>query len=389
MPVKNQSIVSIERCAEHGDADRVRDALVRLLDRIGGIESIVSAGDRVLLKPNLIVGQPYETGVTTNPHVVFAMADLCRAAGAREVVVAEGSAVGADTEAVLRGLGYYEMAAAHGCRVVNFHKDTYVHTVNPAGRNIKRIRLPQSWLESDVVVNLPCMKTHDALGATLGLKNMKGVIHPQDKKRFHKWGLEQCIVDLAHLTLPELTVMDATIGLEGDGPVVGNPVNLGLLLASKDTVALDRICLDIMGFEPDEVGYVQLAARAGLGRDDRDEIVVLGETVADVRRPFRRMSLDQKKLSELDIRILPCDACSGCQNVISAWLNGRQAEGTLEKLSGTTFVYGQNPHLPEGASGRIVRFGSCTRMMSEAGTYIPGCPPHPAHVNDAFSEILK
>ncbi|HEY5466090.1 MAG TPA: DUF362 domain-containing protein, partial [Clostridia bacterium] len=255
MPIKNQSIVSIEKCALHDDPAAVRAAIERLLGRIGGIESIVSTGDRVLLKPNLILDRPYTTGVTTNPNVVFAMADLCREAGAKEVVVAEGSAVGTDTGAVLERLGYYEMAAAHGCRVVNFHKDTYIPVVNPMGRNIKRIRLPKTWMESDVVINLPCMKTHDALGATLGLKNMKGVIHPQDKKRFHKWGLEQCIVDLAHLTLPELTLMDGTIGLEGDGPVVGDPVGLGLLLASRDTVALDRICLLIMGFEPDEVGY--------------------------------------------------------------------------------------------------------------------------------------
>jgi uncharacterized protein (DUF362 family) len=396
MPVKNQSIVSIEKCVRHDDPDAVRAACVRLLDRIGGIESIVSPGDRVMLKPNLILDRHYTSGVTTNPHVVFAVADLCREAGAREVTVAEGSAVGADTEAVLRNLGYYEMAAAHGCRIVNFHKDTYLPVVNPMGRNIKRIRLPQSWMESDVVINLPCMKTHDALGATLGLKNMKGVIHPSDKKRFHKWGLEQCIVDLAHLTLPELTLMDGTIGLEGDGPVVGDAVGLGLLLASRDTVALDRICLDIMGFEPEEVEYVAMAARAGLGRDDRKEIVVLGEDPAAVRRPFRRMSLDHALLSELDIRVLPCDACSGCQHVIGAYLNSRQAAGTLEDLRGTTFVYGQNPHLPLGAlpsgalpdgpAGRIVRFGSCTRTMSELGTYIPGCPPHPNQVDDAIAK---
>ncbi len=389
MSVKDQSIVAIQACADHGNLTAVRTALARLLDRIGGVEAVVSPGDRVLLKPNLVVDQPYTTGVTTNPTVVMAMADLCRAAGAKEVIVAEGSAVGADTGAVLRKLGFYDRAETHACRIVNFHQDTYTHVVNPLGKNIKRIRMPRTWLEADVVINLPCMKTHDALGATLGLKNMKGVIHPQDKKRFHKWGLEQCIVDLAHLTLPELTVMDATIGLEGDGPVVGDPVGLGLLLASKDTVALDRICLEIMGFDRDEVGYVHLAAEAGLGRDDPAEIVVAGSSVAAVRRPFRRMTLDQAMLAELDIRILPCDACSGCQNVITAYLNSRQAAGTLASLRDTTFVYGQNPRLPDGARGRIVRFGSCTRMMSDQGTYIPGCPPHPALVNDALQSIAS
>jgi uncharacterized protein (DUF362 family) len=181
MPVKNQSIDSIEPCVQHNDLQAVRASLTQLLDRIGGIESIVSPGDRVLLKPNLILDRVYTTGVTTNPQVVFGMADLCRAAGAREVVVAEGSAVGADTGAVLRNLGFYELAEQHGCRIVNFHQDTYEHVVNPRARNIKRIRMPRSWMEADVVINLPCMKTHDALGATLGLKNMKGSSTPRTR----------------------------------------------------------------------------------------------------------------------------------------------------------------------------------------------------------------
>ena len=67
-----------------------------------------------------------------------------------------------------------------------------------------------------------CDETHDALAVTLGLKNMKGVVHPSDKKRFHKWGLAQTIVDLGQLAMPELTIVDGTVALEGVGPVGGN-----------------------------------------------------------------------------------------------------------------------------------------------------------------------
>ena len=290
--------VSIVKCSEYQQFEAVKAALNKVTDLIGGLESLITPGDHVLIKPNLLCEADYKTGATTNPNVIFALAELCKEMGAKKVTVAEGAAIGADTDAVFDTLGIRELAQKHHCNLVNLLKEEFTYVMNPLGRNIKRLRLPRIFIESNVVINLPVMKTHDALAVTLGLKNLKGVIHQTDKKRFHKWGLAQTIVDLGQLVMPELTIVDATVALEGMGPVVGNPVGLGLLLASTDTIAVDRVSMAIMGFELAEVEYLKMAGEQGLGCTDLDKIKVVGEELNSVKRPFARLSLDHELLEQ-------------------------------------------------------------------------------------------
>jgi uncharacterized protein (DUF362 family) len=378
--------VSIIKCNDYHQVSAIKDRIKEAIDLIGGLESIVSPGDSVLIKPNFIAAYSYKTGVTTNPNVIFAIAELCREVGAKKVTVADGSAVGHDTDKVFDQLGLRQLARKYNCELVNLTKDEFTYVVNPMGRNIKRLRLPRTFIESNVMINVPVMKTHDALTVTLGLKNLKGIIHLSDKKRFHKWGLTQTIVDLAHLALPELTIVDGTIALEGMGPVVGKPVNLGLLLASTDTLAVDRVCMEIMGFSLNEIEYIKLAGELGLGCTDLSKITVLGEELKKAIRPFERVSIDPKTLSEMGIKVIECDACSGCNNMVNSYLYGLYTKGQLEKLRDCTLIYGQSPHLPDQTKGRIIRLGICTRNTTlKEGIYVPGCPPHPLHI-DAFLE---
>jgi uncharacterized protein (DUF362 family) len=383
MPYYEETRVSVVKCPEYHKLDTVKKAVKEAVDLIGGFESIISPGDRVLIKPNFVTGDDYKTGATTNPNVIFSVAEICREVGAKEIIIGEGAAIGEDTEKVFDALGMRELAQMHNCRLVNFHKDEYVYVMNPLAKTFKRIRIPRTFIESNVIINIPVMKTHDSLAVTLGLKNLKGIIHTSDKKRFHKWGLAQNIVDLGHLAMPELTIVDATVALEGMGPVVGNPVGLGLLLASTDTVAADRVSMEIMGFELNEVDYIKLAGEQGLGCTDLQKIKVMGEQVESVKKPFERLSLDYKALKEMNIKVIACDACSGCNNTISSYLYGLSRNGELEKLRNCTIVYGQNPVIPEDAGEKIIRLGVCTRNMSSGiGLYVPGCPPHPHHIND-------
>lgn len=383
MPYYEESRVSIVKCPQGDEFDKVKKAVKEAVELIGGFESIISPGDRVLIKPNFITGASYKTGATTNPNVIFSVAELCREVGAKEIVVGEGAAIGEDTEKVFDVLGMRALAEQHNCRLVNFHKDEYVYVMNPLARTFKRIRIPRTFIESNVIINIPVMKTHDCLAVTLGLKNLKGIIHTSDKKRFHKWGLAQNIVDLGHLVMPELTIVDGTVALEGMGPVVGDPVGLKLLLASTDTIAADRVSIEIMGYKLDEVDYIRMAGEQGLGCTDIDKIKVIGEKIEDVKRPFKRLSLDNEMLRKMNIRIVACDACSGCNNTINSYLYGLSRKGELGKLKDCTIVYGQNPVIPEDAGEKIVRLGTCTRnLKGEKSVYVPGCPPHPLHIDD-------
>jgi uncharacterized protein (DUF362 family) len=381
MKMSQSSTVSIVRCKDFENFEFVKEQVRKAVGLIGGFESIISPGDKVLIKPNLLADYEYHTGVTTNPNIIFAVSELCKEIGVKHITIAEGAAIGNDTDEVFDKLGIRDLCEKYECKLVDLTKDQFSYFFNPMAKNMKRIRLPKTFVESDVVINIPVMKTHDALTVTLGLKNMKGVVHVADKKRFHKWGLAQNIADLGYLVMPEITIMDGTVALEGMGPVVGKPVNLGLILASIDTVALDRVCMEIMDFTIDEVDYIKISGEQGLGCIDLEKIKIAGEKINDVKRKFDRLTLDYEKLDRMGIKIIACDACSGCSHAINSYVNDLSVKGKLDKIKDCTLIFGQNPYIPEDSKNKIIRLGICSKKL-EKGLYVPGCPPHPLHISD-------
>ncbi len=378
MSQSDQPTVSVVRCGEVHDASALLEPVREAFDLIGGLESVIMAGDTVLLKPNLVSPVNYENGAVTNPHLVEAVAILCEEAGARHVVIGDGACVGASTEEAFDVTGLRDMAARHGYELVDFTHAPFQYVVNPLAKKMRRIRLPQAFLEANVVIDMPVMKTHDVLEVSLGVKNMKGLLQTDDKKRFHKWGLVQSVVDLIQIAKPDITLVDGTIGMEGSGPTWGEPVGLGLLLASKDVVAADTVAAEIMGYTLDEADYIRQAAMAGVGCCDMDQIQVLGLPVDEVRHPFRRSSIDPALLDELGIELYPMDACSGCANAVQNFLIFLANHGRLEEMRDTILLYGQSVEElpPEATEGkRVIRIGSCTRSLIGYGHYFPGCPP--------------
>lgn len=250
----------------------------------------------------------------------------------------------------------------------------------PEGKVFHRIKLPRVLLEADVVINIPVMKTHDVFPATLGLKNLKGVIQEIDKKRFHKWGLAQAIVDLGRVALPDLTIEDGTVGMEGLGPTHGEPVNLGALVASRDTLAADAVAATIMGIESLEIEYLKLAAETGLGRTELSKIEIVGEKLNDLIRPFKQIKLDLDDYRHQGILIFEKGDCSGCRSTMESLLATMDKGGNLDLLKGWTILFGQSVSLPGDHAGELLNIGTCTGKYKDKGHYIPGCPPHPKDI---------
>jgi uncharacterized protein (DUF362 family) len=245
-----RSTVSITRCERIDDFKTVFEAVKESLELIGGLETLVSRGDSVMMKPNLVCVKDYRTGATTNPHVVRSLCRLAREAGAAKLSIAESSTIGCDTREAFEKCGYKRVAEEEKASLVDLKRGATVYSGIPNARLIRRIEIPEAVFQADVIINVPVMKTHDMFPVTLGLKNMKGVIRDNDKKRFHVWGLAQAITDLNRLVLPQITVIDGTVGMEGLGPIHGDPVNLGLILSSFDTVAADAVASSVMGIDP-------------------------------------------------------------------------------------------------------------------------------------------
>ena len=229
-------VVSIRRIPEGGVDQAVRQAIAD----VGGISRYISLGASVLIKPNLVGARGWRTGTTTKPAVVEAIAHLAWEAGASDVVIGDGSAVGGDTNQVFQALGYNEAARRCSARLVDLNSDP-VDVELPTGVALKRIPISRTALQADVLINVPVMKTHSQTIVTLSLKNMKGVVHPLGKRKIHFSGLEQGIVDLNKALAAHLVVVDGTVGQEGLGPHAGDPVEMDLIIAGPNRVAVDSV----------------------------------------------------------------------------------------------------------------------------------------------------
>jgi len=367
--------VSIVKVAGR-DRERIAVGVRRAVEMAGGLAKRIRPGMRVMIKPNLVAPPPSaESGACTNPLVCQAVADVVRDLGATPII-AESSARGADTEAAYRIMGYDALRGL-GYDVVDLKKDTVVQVKVTNGRVLTEIATFELATQVDAIISVPVMKTHDQGQVTLALKNLKGLVTDGDKRRIHLEGMFEGATDLVAHFKPVFAVVDAVIGQEGMGPLLGMPVEMGLILAGADLVAVDAIAGRVMGFAPDEVPITRAAAERGLGTLDESEIEVVGEHVADVQRRFVRCEEDDR-IDSAGIDVVHSEGtCTGCRNGLLSSLFDMKADGTLDRARGVTVIAGPTP-IPDGIPQEmLVSVGSCS--LPEARRllrYVRGCPPN-------------
>jgi len=291
------STVAVARCASY-ERQAVRAAVRECLDALDGLEALLRS-KAVLLKPNLLssTAGPDEP-VNTHPEVVRAVAE--RLVGDFGCRVRIGDSCGTvrphATECALANSGVFAVAEELGAEVVNFDEDGF-ETLDVAGPGpLRRFDVARAVLEAEVVVSLPKFKTHQLTLLTGAVKNMLGVVPGRGKKQVHLAApkpdaMAEALVAIYAKVPPHLVLMDAVVGMEGNGPNGGTPRPVGLLLASRDGVAVDAVAGAIMGYAEQEVQTTRLAHERGLGVGRLDGITVLGGrpeefVVPDFRKPF-------------------------------------------------------------------------------------------------------
>jgi uncharacterized protein (DUF362 family) len=253
------------------------DVIVRGLQAVGAPSA---AGRRVLLKPN-IVEHERGTAINTHPAVIGAAAQAFLRAGAREVVVAEGAGHRRDTEYLLQATGLLDVLTALRIPFVDLNLDD-VRDVRLKSwfTGLQSMHLPVQLLRSDLVVSLPKLKTHHWAGMTCAMKNLfgtvPGAVYGWPKNILHWHGIDNSIVDLTATVRPSLAIVDAVVGMEGDGPIMGKPRTTGFIAIGQDAVAVDATCARAIGIEPRRLGYLDEAARF-LGNLDERRIEHRGE----------------------------------------------------------------------------------------------------------------
>jgi len=304
--------------------DNRYDNIAQALGLIGG-DVDLSDKKCILIKPNF-VSTRWQLAAT-HVDAVRAVLDWLRPRYDAPITIGEGAA-GSDTFDGYRNFGYLNLAEEHSVRFVDLNQDQwapvqiYDRRLRPMG-----VRVARTALESDFRISVGPPKTHDAVIVTLSLKNMVmgslvrgrgggffqklgqllpdqvtnsvlaekvksclSIVNRSDKFVIHQGyhGLNLNLYTLAKVIAPHLSVIDGFVGMEGSGPSHGDPIDLRVAVVSTDFLAADTVATLLMGFDPDDVGYLHYCKLGGLGTGDLNDIEIMGNaTVEECRQPFR------------------------------------------------------------------------------------------------------
>jgi uncharacterized protein (DUF362 family)/NAD-dependent dihydropyrimidine dehydrogenase PreA subunit len=247
------------------DYPEVERGLNDALELIGGMESFVRPGDKVLIKPNMLEGLPPEKAVTTNPEVTRAVIREVKKQGAIPVVGDSPGTTG--TIKAAEKCGISAVCREEGAELIPF--DSTVEMTYPDGLTLKKFTLAQPLTQVDKVISVAKMKTHTFMGITGATKNLFGLIVGMQKAQFHlrmqaRKEFAGMLIDLANLVKPVLSIVDGIEGMEGNGPRNGTPRHAGVLLAGANCFAVDVVMAEIMGFNPEATSLTALALGRGL-----------------------------------------------------------------------------------------------------------------------------
>ena len=276
--------VSIQKCATYS-GDEVRRAVEGSILLLGGMERFVKKGERILLKPNLLMAKPASSAVTTHPSVVRALIRLVKEAGGTPVV-GDSPGMGSAVKAA-EGCGIMDVVREESCEFMDLK--TAVIAENPGGKTFRRFEIAKELHSVDGVINMPKLKTHAQMFLTLGVKNTFGCVPGMRKAQWHlSAGTDSShfagmLIDLHLHVNPRLTVLDAVVSMEGNGPASGTARNTGFVCASKDAFALDIAATCAVGAKPSDVPTIKKAVESGLGPSGISEINILGERLEAIK----------------------------------------------------------------------------------------------------------
>jgi len=255
--------VSVVRVS--GDVSAAVRRSVELLD------APLPSGIDAVVKPNICNAKNPDGMVITDFKVIEAVVGLLKERGC-EVTVVESDNISGTADYRAERSGLLVLLDELDVGWVNLSRDDYEeHEV--AGTVL---RMPRTVMDAEYFINLPKMKTCAHTLVTLGIKNLYGVFQRKSKGRLHRH-LDEILPYLAETVRNDLVLVDGLTCMEGNGPVVGNPVCLDALVAGVDIVSVDSVCSSIMGFDPSEVKHIASSVGRAPGTMDMEKIEVVGE----------------------------------------------------------------------------------------------------------------
>jgi uncharacterized protein (DUF362 family) len=241
-----------------------RENTRKAIESIGGIDKYVKKGDKVLIKANICGGNHKIPGSFTSTDVVDQIVEMIKEIGAK-VSIIDSDMIWTKFDPIAELEGWKQYSKEKNIPLINLAKTEMVRFNFGEESVIGIVPVSKELVEADVIISVAAMKTHLLTNVTLAMKNMYGCFPEENKAKFHRFGIENVIVEINKAFTPNLTIIDGTIGGEAFGPLSCKEVNFETIIASNDVVAADSVACQLMGYDPKEITHLRLAHDSGLG----------------------------------------------------------------------------------------------------------------------------
>ena len=258
-------------------------------------ESDIRGKNKVFIKPNMSHPE-YLPGVVTSPELLNEIVELLRDS-VSEVIVGESNGFNYPCWSAFDKTGIEKAVKKAGGKVINLSEDEIVKVKFENCNSVKQLFLPKTVLSSDAMVDLPLMKTHEFTLYSGAIKNLFGCVPSNRRIYLHPY-LPEVFYRLYSIFNPDLTIMDARVGIEGNGPTKGDPVSLGLILTSTDALTIDIVATKIMKLDWKSTYLNYISKRSNF---DEAEIVVKGLQVEEIAHRFKPPRIDLPVKAQMEI----------------------------------------------------------------------------------------
>ncbi len=266
--------------------NKVLGALKKGIDLLGGISELFTTGEKVLIKPNLLIGDHPDKNVTTNPAVLAGLADILQE---NDLSISYGDSPGfGSLKRAAERSGIKSVFDKRGIKAADF--ETIINIPFPEGVILKNIPLAKGVISSDTIISVSKMKSHGFTRITGAVKNQFGCLPGLLKSEFHvkmpdTIDFSKVLHDINNLVKPRLYIMDGIEAMEGNGPRGGNSIKMNTLLFSTDPIALDMIFCKLVDLDPEFVPTMRSTTDENSMIYSYNDIELSGDDIEDLINP--------------------------------------------------------------------------------------------------------
>ena len=299
------SKVFVTKCTDY-DVNNIYSNLKKSIGCFDDLSSFIKKGEKVLLKPNMIIGKKPEFHVNTHPAIVESIAKVVLECGGIPEI-GDSPQRGTATE-LSRIIGYDKIASKLNIKIVDFteprisfYKDSKIY---------KKFEIDKKIFGYDKIINLAKLKTHASAIVSLSIKNIFGVISGPYKIEKHLNCRDNTelfatmLLELYNIVKPSFNIVDGIYGMEGDGPTDGVPRKLNMLICGNDGIAVDRVICELLGIDHNIVPIFKANKKLKIGEDNIKNIEILNENIDDLKVSDFKLPTTVSKESALPIKLL-------------------------------------------------------------------------------------